>query len=180
MGRKAFTLFELMIVVVIIGLVYGLVITNFSTKKALKLSHLENIKDALMPLWSKGKRVEILLYDKCSKGVVFINDKLKDEYKPTIILSDFKKITAYRDDISGTPKEIEWKSFLLNKKVEKSCFDFTIFPNGSSTSYILKRDEQYYVFPPYFGDVNITDNMDEAMSIFKNSDITKVTLEDAK
>ncbi len=178
--RSAFSLFELMIVIVIIGLVYAIVVSNFSTNRTVQISHLKDIKGALLPLWSKGKKVELFLYDNCTKGVVFINGKIKEKYKPKLLFSEFKDLVAYKDDAGGASREIEWKSFRLEDKVIKSCFDFVIYPNGSSSTYIVKQGEKYLIFFPYFRDVNISDDLGEALEIYKNSHFSKVTLEDAK
>ena len=166
MNRKAFTLFELMIVVILVGTVYALVLTNFNTKKKVRIAKIENIKRSLFPFWSKGKQVDLYLFDNCKKSALFINDTYQEEFSLDIKKKEFENIEVYKTDYRGESKKVEYPPIMIEKKLHKVCFKYTIFNNGSSSSYIIKKDKRYYIYYPYFQDVNISDNLSEAMDLY--------------
>ena len=163
--RKAFTLFELMIVVVIIGVVYALVLSNFNTKKKVRIYKIKNIKEALMPYWEKGKQLDFVLYDKCQKSALFINDIQAEKFEPLIKASEFDKIEVYKPDYRGEGQKQEFIPRLIDNTLHDICFQYTLFPNGSNSSYIVKKKNIYYIFYPYFQDVNVSENLENAIEI---------------
>jgi len=173
--RKAFTLFELMIVVVLIGVVYALVLSNFNTKKKVHILKVSNIKEALLPFWSKGKRVDFYLYDRCKKSALFINETYQEEVEPDISHSEFANIEVYKPDYRGESQKQEFTPIMIEKKLHKVCFKYTLFPNGSNSSFILKKEKLHYIFYPYFQDVNSCDDLNEAMDLLQHKEYKGVT-----
>ncbi len=178
MKRSAFTLFELIIVVALIGIIYAVVLTNFNTKKDVKIIKLQNLKNSLMPIWSKGKRVDLIIYNNCKEAILLLNKEPQNSYKPTIKLSEFKGLKAYKIDEFGDLKEIEFLPILIDEKLYQPCFKFTIYKNGSSSSYILEKDEHYYIFYPYFGDVNQSDDKDEAIEMLTHKQYRGIQIDE--
>jgi len=173
--RKAFTLFELMIVVVLIGVIYALVLSNFNTKKKVRILKVANIKEALLPFWSKGKRLDFYLYDRCQKSALFINETYQEEIEPDISNAEFDKIEVYKLDYRGESQKQEFIPIMIEKKLHKVCFQYTLFPNGSSSSFILKKDKLYYIFYPYFQDVNTSEDLGEAVDLIQHKEYKGVT-----
>jgi prepilin-type N-terminal cleavage/methylation domain-containing protein len=173
--KPAFTLFELIIVVVLIGIIYAIVLSNFHTKKEFKILKLENLKESLLPLWKKGNRVDLILYDEYKKAALVTNGEINSSYKPQISLSFFKDIESFTIDRFGALKKIEFAPLLVNSEIKKVDFRFTLFQNGSSSSYIIKKDENYYLFFPYFEDVNITQDSEEAIERFTHKEYRGVS-----
>jgi len=175
LNRKAFTLFELMVVVMIIGVVYALVLGSFDPKKSIKVITLKDIKSALLPHWIKGKQVDLYVYDKCKKSALFVNGELKEDLKVNIDSYIFKDIKVYKSALRGDRREIKFTPVIIDDRVKKVCFQYTIFPNGSSSSYIVKSGKNYYVYFPYFEDTYITTDFDDAKEKYQNNEITKIT-----
>jgi prepilin-type N-terminal cleavage/methylation domain-containing protein len=173
--KKAFTLFELMVVVMIIGIVYSLVLGTFNPKNSIKIANLKNIKQGLLPHWKKGHKVEFYVYDKCSKSIVYINGEPKENIKPDIQNSLFDKIKVYKKDRYGDKTELEFTPVKLENKIYKSCFKYTIFPNGSSSSYIIYSNKKYYILYPYFKDTQISTSIDDAFELYQQKQHTKIT-----
>lgn len=182
MRKSAFTLFELMIVVLIIGIVYALVLNNFNSQKSVKILNIKELKDSLKPLWKKGKRVDLVLYDDCKKAAIVIDqEEINTSYKPKIKLSKFQNIQAYKVDRDSQLKQIEFPPVIIDKQLRSVCFKFTIFKNGSSSSYILKKQNSpYYVFYPYFEDVNESVDESEAIDMLKHKEYLGVDINEAK
>ena len=156
-----------MIVVMIIGIVYALVLSNFNTKKKVHILHIKEIKEALIPFWSKGKRIDFYLYDKCTKAALFVNNRYQEELKADIAISEFKDIQAYRPDAQGQAQKIEFTPIMIEDKLHKVCFRYTLFPNGSNSHYILKQNKTYYLFYPYFQDVISSQDLEEAVDLLQ-------------
>jgi prepilin-type N-terminal cleavage/methylation domain-containing protein len=173
--RKAFTLFELMVVVMIIGVVYALVLGSFDPKKSIKVITLKDIRSALSPHWTKGKKIDLYIYDRCKKSALFINDEIKDDIKVNIDSNLFKNIKVYKTAVTGDRREIKFTPVIIDNRVKKVCFQYTIFPNGSSSSYIIKSGKNYYVYFPYFENTYVTTDFDEAKERYQNSEFTKIT-----
>jgi prepilin-type N-terminal cleavage/methylation domain-containing protein len=166
--RSAFTLFELMIVVVIIGVIYSLILSNFHTKKQVKILKIEDIKEALLPLWSKGKRIDFYLYDSCQKSAIFLNEVYQETKEIEIPLKRFQSIELYKPDMRGEAQKVTFTPIMIDNKLHKVCFKYSIFPNGSNSSYLLKKDNKFYIFYPYFQDVNTTDELSEAIDLLQH------------
>ena len=164
--RHAFTLFELMIVVVIIGVVYSLVLGRMNPKQHMKIVKLESLRDTLTQYHKEGERLELVLYDKCKKIALFINNELQEEMKVNIAPTLFTDVEVFKSDPFGHERKINFMPRVIDNRLEPICFAYTIFPNGSGSNFIIKKQEQYYVFPPYFEDVNITDSMEEALAYY--------------
>ncbi len=172
--RPAFTLFEIMIVVLIIGVVYSLVLGTFDPKKSVKVITLEHIKDALSPHWAKGKRVDFYIYDRCQKSALLVNGELQEEIDIDISLDIFKDIKVYKNDIHSSEREIEFTPVLIDEKLHKVCFKYTIFPNSSASSYVVKSGDRYYAFFPYFKATYITSKLRDGLDMQRSENFTKI------
>jgi len=156
--KKAFTLFELLLVVILIGLVYSLVLGKMNNKKNLNINKLENLKSILLKY--NQSKINLIVFDKCKR--VLINHEEKD------FDSDlFKDIEVFKV-IDGTMQKISFDPLYIKDKVYEVCFRFDIYTNGSSSSYIIKKDDQYIVFYPYFKDYEIFKTQDEAIDALEN------------
>ncbi len=167
-----------MIVVILVGTIYGLVLSNFHNKKKVHILKIENIKEALQPFWSNGKRLDFYIYDACKKSALFSNDHYQEELKPDIALSEFDSIEALKPDITGENKTIEFPPIMINNRLHKVCFAYTLFPNGSNSSYIVKKDKMFYVFYPYFQDVNKSESLSEAKAMLTHKPYQGVSIDE--
>ncbi len=175
--RKAFTLFELMIVVVLIGITYALVLSNFNTKKKVHILKLANIKEALLPFWSKGKRIDFYLYHNCKKSAIFINGEFQEKLKADIKSSEFEKIEVYKPNAQGEAVKVVFPPIMIENKFQKVCFQYTLFPNGSNSNFILKKKQFYYIFYPYFQDVNKSEDLSQAVELLQHPEYKGVRLD---
>ncbi len=177
MNKRAFTLFELMIVIVIIGLIYTLVLGSFNQKDSIKITKFENIKDELIKYWKRGVKVELYIYDRCRESALFINNQLQDEIDIDLNIKLFQEIKIYKSDRFGQLREIKPPPVLIEEKIYKSCFKYTIFPNGSGSSFIAKLNNRYYTFFPYFENTYISKESNEALDKYLKKDL-KISIVD--
>ena len=150
----------------IIGIVYALVLGQFNPKHHIKVVQLESLRDILTQKHLEGQRLDLILYDKCQKATLFLNGepqkKMNINLKPTL----FKNLKVYKSDPFGHEREVHFNPVIIEDKLIPVCFQFTVYPNGSASHYIIQKEAKYYVFPPYFEEVNITDSMEEALTLF--------------
>lgn len=123
MSKLAFTLFELIIVVIIIGIVSFLVLKlpSFSNSKNIKI---EDLRDVLYP---NGK-------------LIITSNKIISTKKINIKITN-PEVFVFRDNI------LLRKNFkdLNNSKI---LFEYNV-KNGIGDSFILKCNEGIYVFKPF-------------------------------
>lgn len=175
MSKKAFTLFELIIVVIIIGVVYALVLGNFNPKNSVKIPTLHTIKESLLPYWQKGSLVELIVYDNCNESAVFVNSYYDEPKETDLNLAMFKDIEVFRIDQYDNAQKINFAPAIIDEKIQNSCFRFTLFPNGSSSSYIVKSGKEYIVFFPFFESPEIYTDLGDALEHYQHKSYTRIT-----
>ena len=173
--KRAFTLFELMVVVMIIGIVYAVVLGRFNPKEHIKIVQLDSLRDILTERHQEGQRLDLILYDGCKKAALFVNniyqEKMDINLKPRL----FEGVQTFKSDPYGHARKIEFIPVVIDDKLQPVCFQYTVYPNGSASNYIVVQKQHYYVFPPYFEDVNVTESMEEALALFTHEKEKKIS-----
>lgn len=175
-NKKAFTLFELMIVVMIIGIVYALVLGRMDPKQHMKILKLDSLRETLTQKHKEGQKFELVLYDNCKKSALFINEELQEELKIEIKPEMFENLTVYKSDPFGHERKIDFQPVIIEEKLHPVCFRYTVFPNGSSSNYIVMQKNKYYIFPPYFEDINVTETLEEALTLFTHEKEKRISV----
>ena len=173
--KRAFTLFELMIVVMIIGIVYALVLWRFNPKQHLEVVKLDSLRDTMSQRHKEGERLDLVLYDRCKKALLLINGEPQEKMKINLKPALFSDITVYKSDPFGHERKIEFSPLIIDDKLQPVCFRYTLYPNGSASNYIIEQKGKFYVFPPYFEDVNVTDSIEEALALFTHEKEKRIT-----
>jgi prepilin-type N-terminal cleavage/methylation domain-containing protein len=143
--QKAFTLIELLIVILIVSMVYflGFSDVDMGKKKPKALTPL-NLKKSIVTSELFVGHTTLLCLDKC-KTCLLRGDigSPYHAYANTIDLSDIK---AYTVDESDNLAEIQYERY--NDK--KICLKMDFYSNGSSTQIILENTKGTYYLPAYF------------------------------
>ncbi len=172
-NKKAFSLIELIIVVTIIGIVYAVVLNSFKSTQNITYANFANLKDKFLPFWKRGSLLEFYIYDNCSKSILFLNsNKLTNQ--PDFDIKMFKEIKVYKTDRFAEAKKVEFAPLKFDNKLYSVCFKYTIFPNGSSSSYIVKLLDNYYIMYPYMMDTKVATTLNEAVDLFLNKELIKI------
>lgn len=164
--KTAFTLFELILVIFIIGVIYTLVGVGFNSfeNSEQKLS-LQNLKYNLLQNKDLKLPFEFVCFDSCKKCVVLVDNKVvADEFE--IALDEHLEIMNI--DKMGNFERFEHRNRFINNQLEKVCFEFKIYENGSSDKLLIKNFDKFYIFHSFFGDVNITSSEEDAKLLFYN------------
>jgi type II secretory pathway pseudopilin PulG len=161
LNRYAFSLFELLLVIILIGVISSLVIKKFDKNKSVKISKLEHIKSILKSSGSNPCTLKV--YDQCKK--IYLSNKNRDNID--INSEIFRNLEVYRVDQNSNLQRVKFLPIVLEDKVYDVCFEFQIYQDGSSSNYIVKQGEKFIVFYPYFQDNRPFITTDENIAISK-------------
>ncbi|MEA3228745.1 MAG: type II secretion system protein [Campylobacterota bacterium] len=164
--KKAFSLIELLIVVLIIGVVYTLAITNFQKvdNQSIKVN-LATLKKYLQTFPSQ-KNVQFLCLDDCSSCSVLVDGKKDDSLEGVFdnFLDD--KIEVYRYEFASGVQEIEHELYFNEENSEESvCFSYKIDKQGIGDQVIIKFREKVYDYTDYSLVAPVYESIDEVIEL---------------
>ncbi len=156
MNRNAFSLIELLIVVVIVGLVYSLAISNFENVKQDKIKPtLLNLKSYLDKL-DKTDFAELICLDNCKSCYLYVDEELDGSASEEF--EDFfeNEPRLYRYDFNYGLVDLQNKVFFNSEGVdEQICFSISVDKNGVSEQVVVEYKDKFYDFSPYFTDTKV-------------------------
>jgi len=146
MQKKAFSLIELMIVIVIIGLVYTLALSRIKApKEELQKPSLKTLKSYLRSFSKDHQSVRLLCKDQCDS---------------CMILRDGEKIKDIEGFFDESVEFYRYDFFMGDVALQReSCFDFTLDGDGVSDQVIIVYKEKVYDYTPYFDTVKEYDSL---------------------
>ncbi len=157
--RKAFSLIELLIVIMIIGVVYTLSISNFS-----KLSEdsfnitLGNLKEYLLAIPHK-KSAKLLCLNNCLSCDVIVDGAMHDTIDEFLDSS----VNVYRYELSYGFVEREENIFFNIDGVEEAvCFSYEVDNNGVGDQVLVEFKNKFYDFSTYFNKTAVYNSMNDA------------------
>lgn len=161
-NRHAFVLFELVIVLLIMGIIYALATAQFQNPLLLKKDDIFNLKERLALFKNKPyDHIRLICFkDKETSCLIEKNGELIiDKY------SIPENIQFYRFDQENRQTENLFEKKRIGKIYQKEVkFIFSLFPNGSNTSGIFEVENKYYTYPAFFGEVEVYLTMEEAIN----------------
>jgi prepilin-type N-terminal cleavage/methylation domain-containing protein len=146
-AKGAFTLIELLLVVVLIGIASMLVISHPP-----KITASKKITDLRKLLYPEG----VYYLFKNGNSLLVHNDKNTTDVNIPV---NFPQVYVYKNG-QFVIKDLGYKD---NNKI---VFEYRM-KNGIGNSFILETDNGFYVFKPFA--IIKTDNFDEAKNIYLNS-----------
>lgn len=161
--RKGFSLIELLIVILIIGVVYTLAIGNFQRLQEgeTKLS-LQNLKTYLMQ-FPHEQSVELLCLERCSKCDIFVDGKLSKELEVENFLDESVQVYRYEYAL-GTIKEPRETYFNSEDVEEEVCFSYSVDKKGVGKQVLVEFQNNVYDFSSYFTPTPKYNSLEEAVS----------------
>lgn len=154
--RKAFSLIELLIVILIISIVYflGFEGAEWDKPKPKALTPI-NIKATIENSEFSNVNATLLCTKKCKTCYMRFGTSDFKAYPSPIDLSN---TTAYTIDSHEAVVPIEYGRY----KDEKICLVMHFYRNGSSTQIILENERGAYFLPAFFGEPQAFTSIDEA------------------
>ncbi len=171
--KKGFTLLELMLVILLMGIVYGLVINVFDRYKERAIDVALSNLEAYMKSFYHNNHVSLICLKQCHECLLFIDDKFNQNITPFIT----KETEIYRYDKDIGVRELDFTPYFREEgQEEEVCFRYDIHPDGSRTEMIVKEGKEVYDFPSYFGSVQKYTSLNEVIEQ-RNIAIQKVVEE---
>lgn len=163
--KKAFTLIELIIVVMIISLVGFLVFSEVikETKRPEKLTPL-TLPSILKRVYPQKEQIEFFCISKSTKCYVARGAKITPYDAPVDFGNNFEVYVIDNND-----KLTELKDFGRIKDI-KITFRYTIYSNRSSSQMILANDNGVYYLPSYFGEPKELEDLSDAKELWIKSE----------
>jgi len=166
---SAFTLIEMLIVIILIGIVYTLILNRYRPKKEeLYIRSTTPFRSVLLPFWNHS-HIILLCGNRCKKCSIYSdNGKIIKKVKRSLFKqNDIPKFYTldYNDEINRK----EFLHIQSNRSEEKVCFRFDMYPNKSSSELILEyRNGKVLYLPPYFNDTLSFSSLESVQNYFEN------------
>lgn len=170
--QEAFTLFELLLVVFLVGIFYAVSINTLENKQREKVKT-TNLKEFLS-LYKPQKITSLVCFDDCKQCVVFKDKEEVYNEKNTFTSED---VEVYHFD--GELKKIEFSKLYYDGKFKDVCLRFDLFGNGGNSSFIVKDNEIFTFYETYFNNTKIFDSEDDVVDFMeKKQDFIPLTVDD--
>lgn len=160
MKNRGFTLIELMLVVLIIGLVYGLASNNmkrFNDKT--EIVDLLNLPD-FVASQQDHDHLSVICIDRCKECALYRGEKMLKELTPFVD----EKAEYFHFDRHLLTREVQWLPLFRENGVEEPiCFRYDLYSDGSSSEMIIKTKEMVLDYPGYFGTVGRYTSVEEVV-----------------
>jgi len=160
LNKKAFSLIELLIVIVIIGVVYTLAIRTLDRTADTKIRvTLENLKEYLASL-EYDENAKVLCLDDCDSCRVLLDNKEAN------ILNGFvdSSVKKYRYDFYQGMQIIMDDVYFNRDGIEEDvCFSYEINKNGVGEQIFIEFHNKVYDYSSYFGKTPVYNTLAEAM-----------------
>ncbi len=160
-ARSAFTLLELLIVIVLVSIVYFLGFNGVEKRI--------NVPKALTPLNLKSTIVHSEFFS--GEGTLLCINQCKNCYIRENINTPFQ---AYKNkvDLAGTRAYTLDRYNALNEiepgryQDQRICLEMNFYKNGSSTQLVLENKHGIYFLPSFFGEPKKVDSLEEAKALW--------------
>lgn len=145
---RGFTLIELMLVVLIIGLIYGIAVNSIQrSAEEPEAVTLETLTD-FMQQHHKHNRLSLICTDRCSVCALYGDGEKLKEVPPFLDAS----ARFYTFDYYLGSRELRWTPLYDEKGDEEEvCFRYDLYPDGSRSELMVAYAGAVVDFPGYFG-----------------------------
>ena len=160
--RYAFSLIELLIVIVIIGVVYTLAVTSFA-RAGEESTHISliNLREYLQS-FQHEKNVKFLCLDDCSSCDIIVDSEIDETVKGSFDNFIDSSIKVYKYDVYQGVQEITNEVYFNNEDIEEDvCFSYTVDVRGIGEQVFVEFNKKVYDYSSYFGTTPIFDSIEE-------------------
>ncbi|MBA1437558.1 MAG: prepilin-type N-terminal cleavage/methylation domain-containing protein [Epsilonproteobacteria bacterium] len=158
--KKGFSLIELLIVIVIIGVVYTLVITKLHTvnnQEAEQLT-LQTLKSYVAKFLGEANGAQVLCFEDCERCELYV-DGVKRADLPKLVSKD---VRIYRYDQTFGMQEVIPELFFDKEGLEEElCFSFKFFKEGVTQQYYIEDDGKVYDYTDPFSDLKVYETLED-------------------
>lgn len=169
MKTAAFVLFELLIVLLIVGVVYSLSMTQFPDPSSLTEESVYRLKKELKKYQGdRESTVALACFDEETVNcIIEVDGELVTQTFE--VPDDFK---MYTFDRFGFERELFERHDYFERKYQLPLlFSFFLYPNGSSTESVVELNDRYYTYHAFLGEVRIFEEYSDAKTALLSEDL---------
>jgi prepilin-type N-terminal cleavage/methylation domain-containing protein len=163
--RRGFTLIELIIVIAIMGMVASLVSS--------RLSHIAEHSSVLTPAtvkkylaaFNSSKRLDLFCYNNCTQCDLWEGDK---KVRSSLIIESNGSLSVRRFDRFGHLVSADPIVRSENGQIREGSFEFTFYPDGTSSSLLLESEGKFFAYTP-LSDFVMQGNEEQVRTLVFNS-----------
>ncbi len=145
MRRKAFTLIELLLVVVIVGVIYGLVINSMQKINDKEASLSFETLPAFLEMLYQQNSVAFVCIDNCKSCAVYVDGVKVKEVDS--FMKEERTLNFWYFDANLGMQELRFTPiFDEDDKEFDVCFRYEIFKDGSSSEMMVETQTESYDF----------------------------------
>ncbi|HEX5711110.1 MAG TPA: type II secretion system protein [Sulfuricurvum sp.] len=160
--RAGMTLFELLVVMTIIGIVYSIGLFTLKKEKVTAATMtISTIKSTLGAMEHSGE-IRMVCDEACRECRVYSSD----DALATLHLSSQEAPVRYGFDHFGELKPLGNVVTRVGEELRQGCFEVSLRPDGTFTPLILKSKQSFYVYTPLGRDKPFVAHSDEAVRQF--------------
>jgi prepilin-type N-terminal cleavage/methylation domain-containing protein len=161
--NKGFSLIELIIVLIIIGVVYSFVGNSFIKAQKKENISLKNLPKIIRTL--QYKTLEINIFGRECDKIIWFESSNSIPINASININ--RKLKVYNFNMYGDLKKIDFDSITIENRDYPICFQFELYDNGSSSSFIVEDTKtQLFYFYTALGSVKIFKSLEKAKNCF--------------
>jgi len=159
-SKNAFTLMELIVVILLLGILFSLVIDSlYRYEKGAKN---KSIKDITTYMQKANLQNDALFYiygEKCEHYAI-VSDSLS--YQNDLNFTFDTNYETFVSDKNGDLKKVEFKEIVLDQKTQSVCFKMHFDKSRFVDKIILKTKQKYLLFLPFFQEIKTYDSFKKA------------------
>lgn len=168
--KKAFTLIELIIVLILISITYFLVFSsnNFSIKEQKQNLNLENLKEFLFKNFKFENELKFFCIDDDLSCYVKIDNSVNENFKVEHFFKEAPVVYEYYKDET----RLEYSKEKVTDHTYNVVFEFTINRDYKTNEFILDTlEDRIFVFNSIYEKPFIYENLNEAFETFRTNEI---------
>jgi len=164
--RRAFSLIELMIVIMIIGVVYTLAITKLKSVGDAQITpNFLHLKEYLLEIGKGAKEVTFICLDDCSSCTIYGDGERLKEVESWFDDS----VRRYYYDVLAGAMLVKERVFFNEEGVQESvCFSFSVARSGISDQVIVLYKDRAYDYTSYFDTTKVYNSLSESIDEKQN------------
>jgi prepilin-type N-terminal cleavage/methylation domain-containing protein len=164
MRVKAFSLIEIIVVIVLIGIIFSLVLNVYTSKINTNLNLL--IKDISLKV---NDDATLYIYgNNCKKAIIELADSF---YVGSSNFGYIKENVVIKKDSLGSFEEVNFDRYEIEGKRENICFKLGFKNRKFFQKLILSTQNGYYLFSPFYQSIKKFDSFEDAKDSFENNSL---------
>lgn len=171
MRVKAFSLIEIIVVIILIGTIFSLILTSYTSKK--NENEVLSIKDISLHV---NEDATLYIYGKdCKKTIIELNNGF---YVNSSSFSYKKDYIVIQKNALDLFEEVDFGTHKVEDKNEEICFKLDFKNKKFFQKFIVSAQNNYYVFSPFYQEVKELTSLEDAKEYFDKVSLYPTSMDD--